>query len=82
VFAFGVVSLLTDVSSEAVAAVLPLYIAVVLGMGPLAFGEVRSTAGRRDRSIETSGASPSPTTTTPSTQLRPANNNLADAWLA
>jgi MFS family permease len=38
VIAFGVVSLLTDVSSEAVAAVLPLYITVVLGMGPLAYG--------------------------------------------
>ena len=38
VLAFGVVSLLTDVSSEAVAAVLPLYITVVLGMGPLAYG--------------------------------------------
>jgi MFS family permease len=38
VLAFGVVSLLTDVSSEAVAAVLPLYITAVLGMGPLAYG--------------------------------------------
>jgi MFS family permease len=38
VVAFGVVSLLTDVSSEAVAAVLPLYITAVLGMGPLAYG--------------------------------------------
>ena len=38
VFAFGVVSLLTDVSSESVAAVLPLYITAVLGMGPLAYG--------------------------------------------
>jgi MFS family permease len=38
VLAFGVVSLLTDVSSEAVAAVLPLYITVILGMGPLAYG--------------------------------------------
>ena len=36
--AFGVVSLLTDVSSESVAAVLPLYITAVLGMGPLAYG--------------------------------------------
>ena len=40
VLAFGVVSLLTDVSSEAVAAVLPLYITAVLGMGPLAYGFV------------------------------------------
>jgi MFS family permease len=38
VLAFGFVSLLTDVSSEAVAAVLPLYITAVLGMGPLAYG--------------------------------------------
>jgi len=38
VLAFGVVSLLTDVSSEAVVAVLPLYITAVLGMGPLAYG--------------------------------------------
>jgi MFS family permease len=38
VVAFGVVSLLTDVSSESVAAVLPLYITAVLGMGPLAYG--------------------------------------------
>ena len=36
--AFGVVSMLTDVSSESVAAVLPLYITAVLGMGPLAYG--------------------------------------------
>jgi MFS family permease len=40
VIAFGVVSLLTDVSSESVAAVLPLYITAVLGMGPLAYGFV------------------------------------------
>jgi MFS family permease len=38
VLAFGAVSLLTDVSSESVAAVLPLYITAVLGMGPLAYG--------------------------------------------
>ena len=38
VLAFGVVSMLTDVSSESVAAVLPLYITAVLGMGPLAYG--------------------------------------------
>lgn len=38
VLAFGFVSLLTDVSSEAVVAVLPLYITAVLGMGPLAYG--------------------------------------------
>src|SRR6476620_6781824 len=35
-----VVSLLTDISSESVAAILPLYITVVVGMGPLAFGFV------------------------------------------
>ena len=38
VLAFGMVSLLTDISSESVAAVLPLYITAVLGMGPLAYG--------------------------------------------
>ncbi len=34
----GVVSLLTDVSSEAVTAVLPLYLTAALGMSPLAYG--------------------------------------------
>ena len=34
----GTVSLLTDISSESVAAVLPLYITLVVGLGPLAFG--------------------------------------------
>jgi MFS family permease len=38
VLALGLVSLLTDVSSESVAAVLPLYITAVLGMSPLAYG--------------------------------------------
>ncbi len=38
VIGLGVVSLLTDVSSESVAAILPLYITVVVGLGPLAFG--------------------------------------------
>jgi MFS family permease len=38
VLAFGVVSMLTDISSESVAAVLPLYVTAVLGMGPLAYG--------------------------------------------
>jgi MFS family permease len=38
VIAFGVVSLLTDVSSESVSAILPLFITAVLGMGPLAYG--------------------------------------------
>ena len=38
VVAFGMVSMLTDISSESVAAVLPLYITAVLGMGPLAYG--------------------------------------------
>lgn len=36
----GVVSLLTDISSEAVNAVLPLYIVATLGMSPLAYGLV------------------------------------------
>ena len=36
----GFVSLLTDVSSEATAAVLPLYLTAVLGLTPLAFGFV------------------------------------------
>jgi MFS family permease len=38
VVAFGVVSLLTDLSTEAVNAILPLYVTAVLGMGPLAYG--------------------------------------------
>ena len=38
VVAFGVVSLLTDISSESVAAILPLYVTAVLGLGPLAYG--------------------------------------------
>ena len=38
VIAFGTVSLFTDISSESVAAVLPLYVTAVLGMGPLAYG--------------------------------------------
>lgn len=38
VIGLGMVSLLTDVSSESVAAVLPLYLTVVLGFGPLAYG--------------------------------------------
>lgn len=38
VILLGVVSLLTDVSSESVSAVLPLYITAVLGMSPLAYG--------------------------------------------
>ncbi|GAA3633952.1 MFS transporter [Microlunatus ginsengisoli] len=36
--ALGVVSMLTDVSSESVSAILPLYITAVLGMSPLAYG--------------------------------------------
>lgn len=40
VLALGLVSLLTDVSSESVSAVLPLYITAVMGMGPLAYGFV------------------------------------------
>jgi len=40
VLLLGTVSLLTDVSSEAVAAILPLYLTAVLGLGPLAYGIV------------------------------------------
>jgi len=38
VLGLGTVSLFTDISSESVAAVLPLYITLVVGLGPLAFG--------------------------------------------
>jgi MFS family permease len=38
VFALGAVSLITDVSSEMVAAVLPLYLVTGLGLSPLGFG--------------------------------------------
>ena len=38
VVAFGIVSLLTDISSESVAAILPLYATAVLGMSPLGYG--------------------------------------------
>jgi MFS family permease len=38
VVAFGTVSLLTDLASEAVNAILPLYVTAVLGLGPLAYG--------------------------------------------
>ena len=38
VLGLGTVSLLTDISSESVAAMLPLYITLVVGLGPLAFG--------------------------------------------
>jgi MFS family permease len=34
----GLVSLLTDISSEAVSAVLPLYLTAVIGLSPLAYG--------------------------------------------
>jgi MFS family permease len=40
VLALGTVSLLTDVSSEMVAAILPLYLTLTLGLSPLAFGVV------------------------------------------
>ncbi|MGJ7442294.1 MFS transporter [Aquipuribacter sp. MA13-6] len=40
VVGLGVVSLLTDVSSESVAAVLPLYLTVVVGLSPFAYGVV------------------------------------------
>ncbi|WP_329376783.1 MFS transporter [Streptomyces sp. NBC_01351] len=38
VFALGTVSLITDISSEMVTAVLPLYLIVGLGLSPLGFG--------------------------------------------
>lgn len=38
VIGLGLVSLLTDISSESVTAVLPLYLTAVLGFGPLAYG--------------------------------------------
>ena len=40
VLALGLTSLFTDVSSEAVTAVLPLYVTAVLGLGPVAYGFV------------------------------------------
>ncbi|HEX8495879.1 MAG TPA: MFS transporter, partial [Actinomycetales bacterium] len=36
----GIVSMLTDISSEAVSAILPLYLTAVLGLGPIAYGVV------------------------------------------
>ena len=38
VLVLGVVSLLTDVSSESVSAILPLYLTVVVGLTPVAYG--------------------------------------------
>lgn len=38
VLTLGVVSLLTDVSSESVAAILPLYLTTVVGLSPVAYG--------------------------------------------
>ncbi len=40
VIGLGAVSLFTDISSESVNAVLPLYITVIIGLGPLAYGFV------------------------------------------
>src|SRR5688572_19529241 len=40
VWALGFTSLLTDVSSEMVTAVLPLYLVAYYGMSPLAFGAI------------------------------------------
>ena len=40
VWSLGITSLLTDISSEMVASVLPLYLVLHLGMSPLAFGVV------------------------------------------
>ena len=38
VWALGATSLLTDISSEMVASILPMYLVLQLGMSPLAFG--------------------------------------------
>ena len=38
VWALGTVSLLTDISSESVAAILPVYLTAVVGLSPLAYG--------------------------------------------
>ncbi|AWB91417.1 MFS transporter [Aeromicrobium chenweiae] len=38
VVSLGLVSLLTDISSESVAAILPLYLTTVLGLSPVAYG--------------------------------------------
>ncbi|MBL1087555.1 MFS transporter [Streptomyces actinomycinicus] len=43
VFALGAVSLITDVSAEMVTAVLPLYLAVGLGLPPVAYGLLDGT---------------------------------------
>lgn len=40
VLVLGFVSLLTDISSESVSAILPLYLAVVVGLSPAAYGVV------------------------------------------
>lgn len=40
VVVFGIVSLLTDISSESLSAVLPLYLTAVLGLSPLAYGVI------------------------------------------
>lgn len=38
VFLLGIVSMFTDISSESVNAILPLYLTAVVGLGPLAYG--------------------------------------------
>ena len=43
VVALGMVSLLTDISSEMVATVLPLYLVFTLGASPLVFGAIDGT---------------------------------------
>ncbi|PXA65730.1 MFS transporter [Cryobacterium arcticum] len=40
VVTLGVVSLLTDISSESVAAILPLYLTTVIGLSPIAYGVI------------------------------------------
>jgi len=38
VVTLGIVSLLTDISSESVSAILPLYLTAVVGLSPVAYG--------------------------------------------
>src|SRR6187399_1661329 len=40
VVTLGIVSLLTDISSESVSAILPLYLTAVVGLSPVAYGFV------------------------------------------
>jgi hypothetical protein len=60
VFLLGTVSLLTDVSAEMVATVLPLYLVFSLGVTPLAVGAIdglyRGAWGRSARSSPPTGS--------------------------